>query len=225
MTFLQLYTEIALTRFNSSTSKIGQIKNWINAREADVWRYADWPLKSADVAVTVTGGQVSVPLGGNFFRWPDQGLQLLDDLGDELSYLDPETFFRLYQPLVASGARYKPEAWTVDTAVSGSVATPQLHLGPTPQSGYTFRLRGWTLPIKRTAADTWALGFMSGDTDLPWWPDHEHYPLVDGAIAYGKRLEGDPSWRDDEARFKDWLQNLAWELLPQRGTEIWGEAC
>jgi hypothetical protein len=85
-------------------------------------------------------------------------------------------------------------------------------------------VRGWALPIKRTAAATWALGLMSADADLPWWPDEFHYFLVDGAIAYGKRLESDSTWQADESIFQGGLERLADALLPiaRRGVEQWG---
>ena len=67
---------------------------------------------------------------------------------------------------------------------------------------------------------------MSADTDLPWWPDDYHLFLVDGAVAYGKRLEGDFSWQSDDQVFQQGLARLASELLPfarpGAGGQVWG---
>src|SRR6266496_2923404 len=164
MTFLSLYTEVANIRFNSTATKIAQIKNWINAREGEIWQYADWPIKdSTQLNLTVTGGTATVPLPTGM-TWTSEGIVLRDNYGTELIYRKPREFFASYgsQPsaTVPSGM---PESWTLTTDPSASGALV-FRIGPTPSSSATFTVHGWNLPIKRTAASTWSIGTMSGDT-------------------------------------------------------------
>lgn len=229
MTYQQIYQAVQNIRFNTTSgllSNPGGIKDWIRARETEVWEYADWPIKDADTPLTVSASTPTIALPGNFFRWPEQGLQLYDDLGDELDYLNPDEFYDAFQELVVANQKGRPSAWTIHSDVSGSVLSPRIRLGPTPDVGYTFRLRGWSLPVKRTASDTWGLGTMSADTDLPWWPDDYHDFLVDGALARGKRNNNDPSWQADEQAFQQGLRQLEDSIMgPQKGgTQQWGKA-
>lgn len=224
MTFASIYNEVANIRFNTQTSTIAFIKNWVNAREGEVWQYADWPIKQAtQLNLTVTGGTatIALPLG---MTWTSQGITVRDNYGDELSYLDPYDFFEAYgaaaSATVPSGT---PESWTL---VTDPTATGALlfRVGPTPSASATFTVHGWNMPIKRTGASTWSTGTMSADSDLPWWPDAYHYFLVSGAIALGKRLSSDPSWQADEQDFHDGLARLRKEVMPLQRDEAeqWG---
>lgn len=231
MTYAQIYQAVQNIRFNATIlSTPGGIKDWIRAREGEVWQYADWPLKeSADPQVSVVNGAATIALPSTF-TFPDQLLQLFDENGQMLSFLDPEQFFRRYEPSNVPTVSAGPgEAWTITAQNIAGVITPQLRIGPTPSTNRTYTVRGGHLPICRSAAGAWKLGTMSADTDLPWWPDDYHYFLVSGAIALGKRNQSDPSWQPDEQDFQQGMTRLASELLPfarpGAGGEIWGAAC
>jgi hypothetical protein len=223
MTYLQIYTAVQALRFDASIlTTDGGIKQWIRAREGEIWQYADWPQKeSVEINLTVSNGVATAPLPAGFLATA-QLLTIKDEFGAELEFLPPARFYEIYQPLIVPAVvTGLGEAWTLTTDPVGG--TLQIRIGPTPQGAKTYTVRGWTLPIKRTAATTWAIGTMSADADLPWWPDDYHYFLVDGALATGKRQLGDPSWAQDESAFQQGLSRLAHELMPARGVEIWGE--
>jgi hypothetical protein len=101
----------------------------------------------------------------------------------------------------------------------------QFRVGPTPAANATFTVQGWTLPIKRTAATTWALGTMSSDTDIPWWPDDFHHFLVPGVIAWGQRQYSGLGWEPLEQDFQQGLERLKKELIPAGRSELdqWGD--
>lgn len=227
MTFASIYNEAINLRFNSSATKTAQVKNWVNAREAEVWQYAAWPVKqSTQLSLTVSGGTATVALPSGM-TWSSEGIDIYDNYGARLTYMDPAQFFRAYGSAPSSPlANSDPESWTLvtDPTASGALV---FRIGPTPSTGATFTIQGWNLPIKRTAASTWAIGTMSADSDLPWWPDAFHYFLVDGTIAYGKRLEGDSSWQQDEQAFQLGLDRLRKEVMPasRRPIAVWGEVC
>lgn len=215
MTFQQIYNSVAALRFNTALiTASGGIKEWIRARESDVWAYADWPVKgSAQLSLVLTNGNAGVTLPGG---WSSvlQGLHIYDDYGAELDYLEPEDFFASYGASPSAPvSNQRPVAWTIVTD-SASPGTQKFYVGPAPNGAYTFYVQGWNLPIKRTAAATFALGTMTSDTDLPWWPDDYHDFLIDGTIARGKRLQSDPSWQADEQAFQDGLQRLEGLLMP-----------
>lgn len=225
MTFASIYNEAINLRFNSTATKLAQVKNWVTAREGEVWQAADWPIKdSVQLSLTVTGGTATVPLPSGM-TWTSQGIDVYDNYGAKLDYLAPDDFFAAYGAAssspVASGT---PAAWTLTTDPTASGALV-FRVGPTSSSSTTFSVSGWNLPIKRTAAAVWATGTMSGDTDLPWWPDAFHYFLVEGTIALGKRLEGDPSWQQNEQAFQTGLDRLRRELMPleRASLEQWGD--
>lgn len=227
MTFAQLVLECFDVAFSSRQVKPQQVKRWLGTREAEVWQFANWPIKqSVELNLTVTGGVATVALPAGFSNVA-QGLHIFDDYGGELAYLDPDDFFANYGAAPASPvASNRPEAWTmtVDPTASGALV---FRFGPAPLASATYAVQGWNLPIKRTAAAVWAIGSMSADTDLPWWQDDYHYWLVDGAVAYGKRFEGVPTWQQHEQAFQAGLERLRHELMPAgRGTvEVWGEVC
>jgi hypothetical protein len=224
VTFLSIYTEVANLRFNASSAMVAQIKNWVNAREGEAWQYADWPIKeSTQFNLTVVGGTATVALPTGMLQ-TSQGIDIYDDYGNSLDYLEPAEFYATYGAAPSSPLpNSAPEAWTLvtDPASPGALS---FRLGPTPSASKTFTIQGWNLPVKRTATSTWAIGTMSADTDLPWWPDPYHYFLVSGAIALGKRLQSDPSWQSDEQDFQSGLERLRKELLPAGRREVlqWG---
>ena len=226
MTYAQIYQAVQNTRFNAAIlSTAGGIKDWIRAREAEVWQYADWPIKDSSlIAISIVAGAAVVNLPPGVTITP-QLIQVFDENGIELDFMDPAEFFEEYQPRQVPSVSPGPgEAWTITTdPLSGSGAM-QLRVGPTPNAARSYTVRGWTLPIKRTAAATWSLGTMSADTDLPWWPDDFHDFLVDGAVARGKRLQSDPSWPNDEQAFQAGMARLEDTLIPtgRVGAEQWG---
>jgi hypothetical protein len=220
VTYAQIYGSVIANRFDASLTAL--VKDWIRAREGEVWQFADWPeKKTAMLNVTVTGGTATVALPAGM-SWTTQEVQLFDEYGYELEYLQPEEFYRRYQPLTAQGtSQGYGQAWTLTTdAVAGTL---QIRIGPTPSSSKTYTVRGWTLPIKRTAAATWAPGTMSADTDLPWWPDDYHFFLVEGAAALGGKLLGDLDYDPLEADFQAGLRRLRKELC-RREIRVWGES-
>lgn len=226
MTFASIYAEVAALRFNTQTATIALIKNWITAREGEIWQYADWPIKhGTQLNLTVTGGTATAPMPSGV-TWTAQGIHIYDDYGSELDYLPPADFYAAYGASPSSVLPNSlPEAWTLVTDPTASGALT-FRLGPTPSASATFTVEGWNLPIKRTAASTWAIGTMSADADLPWWPDAYHYFLVSGAIALGKRLQSDPSWQADEQDFQQGLARLKEELLPidRMAVTQWGDS-
>jgi hypothetical protein len=133
MTYLQIYTAVQALRFDASIlTTDGGIKNWIRAREGEVWQYADWPQKeSVEINLTVSNGVATAPLPAGFLA-TSQLLTIKDEYGSELEFLSPARFYEIYQPLivpaVVSGLG---EAWTLTTDPVGG--TLQIRIGPTPQ--------------------------------------------------------------------------------------------
>lgn len=230
MTFADIYTAVKNIRFDASLVTAfgtGGIKDWVRACEAEVWRAADWPIKdSVQLTLPIVSGTATAAVPSGFSN-PAQGLSIFDDFGDELTFLEPHEFFQAYGARPAAPiSNQRPEAWTLvfDPTLSSSNDL-LFRVGPTPNITVNFTVQGWNLPIKRTAATTWAIGTMSADTDLPWWPDDYHYGFVDGPLAMGKRQYGDPTWQGDRQAFTEWLASLVSELSTNdRGpVEIWGE--
>jgi hypothetical protein len=225
VTATQIWTAIQNLRMDASIlTTDGGIKNWVSAREGEVWQYADWPQKNmANLNLSVVGGTATVALPTGM-TWTSQSLQVFDNYGNELLFMEPDNFYRFFYAAASSPLPSgTPAAWTLTTDTSAG-ATLQIRVGPTPVASATFTIRGWALPISRSAATVYQAGVMSAGTDLPWWPDAYHYFLVDGALATGKRQLGDPSWQQDEAAFQSGLQRLRSELIPAARTELvqWG---
>lgn len=226
MTYNEIKEAVRFIRGDVSYLSVpGGISDAIREREAEVWQYADWPQKqSAQLQVSVTGGSAPLPLPAGV-GFPTQTLQLFDDQGYQLDYLDPADFWQSFGEVqIAPRAPAAPTCWTIVNDLS---ATPQIRLGPTPPADATFLLAGWALPIHRSDATTYAPGTMSQEGDLPWWPDAYHGFLVDGAVSTLKRRFGDPSYPPDEGAFQAGLARLAHELNPaeRRALDIWGEDC
>lgn len=217
MTYQQIYTAVENIRFDAALLTVaGGIKDWIRAREAEVWQYADWPLEDGAVlnlAVVNGVATIALPTGLSFQA---QELEIFDENGFALEFMAPRRFYERYQPYnVPSITPGYGEAWTLTTDLSGApAATPQVRIGPIPNGSRTYTVRGWSLPISRSAAAVYKIGAMSADSDLPWWPDDFHYFLVDGAIATGKRQRNDPTWQADEGFFQNGLERLAETMIP-----------
>lgn len=226
MTRAQIVTEVQNAGFPNDAPTTLSIQRWIAAREGEVWQYADWPIKDTAVLnVAVTNGVATIPLPTGITIAP-QVFQLFDENGSELDFLDPMRFYSRYQPyVVPSVSAGAGESWTITTDVSsGGTVTLQLRVGPTPNATRTYTVRGWSLPICRSAAATWKLGTMSADTDLPWWPDDFHFFLVSGVVALGGEMNNMLDSQVHEQRFQQGLDHLADELLPigRLATGQWG---
>src|SRR5438874_752105 len=157
MTYQQIYNAVSASRFDptligAGTSTLPTVKDWIRAKEGEVWQYTDWPIKnSAQLNVTVTGGTATIPLPAGF-SFPTQEISLYDNWGSRLDYMKVEDFYDQYQPAADLAQTGFGESWTYSSGVSGGVVTPAIRIGPTPGASTTFTVTGWTLPICRDTA-------------------------------------------------------------------------
>lgn len=225
MTFKQIQDEILNTRF--SEAERTSCKRWINTCEGKVWTFAPWSEKSAgDVSLTITSGSATAPLPAGI-TWNSQALRVFDNYGYELDYMEPDSFYQLFEPNLIGTAfpgGTQATAWTITVDLTSG--DPVFRFGPTPQSSATYKLVGWNLPIHRDTASTWAPGVMTNDGDLQWWPDGYEGFLIDGAMALGLKRENDPTWQSLESEFNAGLVTLRNLLLSGIRSEpvIWGVA-
>lgn len=201
MTFKQIQDEIINIRFKESQRE--SVKHWINVRYQGVWGFADWPWKRqgpVDIQVTAASPNTSIPTG--FLR----PIQLFDDAGNELLWMEPDEFDRNYANAQANGVTGAPDSfkWVDDV----------LTLGLTPQSDATFSLTYERKLVHLQGGTVPTVGAMSEDSDVPIWEDVYHYILVMGAMATGLRLENDPTYPQMEEEFDGLLSSMRDHYLP-----------
>jgi len=215
MTYQQIYQAVQNIRFGDSNilSTPGGVKDWIKAREEEVWQFANWPLKeSGSYNVTISGSGFSLPSAFTEFS---AGMELFSDLGDKLEYMEPGDLEGLINSYASSNVPSgNPSFWTIDSTSSAGVVTLAVKMDQS-DTGATYKVRGWSGPVCRSSTSAYKLGTMSADTDLPWW-DTNHYFLVSGALALGKRQMGDPTWQADEQDFQTGLQRLQDTVIGSR---------
>jgi hypothetical protein len=209
MNYQAIYTEAVNLRFNGSTTKLAQVKNWVNLAEVEVWDAADWNFKRVPVTnLTVTSGVATVP--ADFSK----GIQMYDSSGSPLIYLRPDDFeyaYKVGNP--ATGTL--PYAWTV--------IDRNIYVGPSVSG--TFKLAYRRRYTKRNSGGTPTQGVMSADTDTPYWDSEFHYVLVPAAIVIGMKLENDPTVNDMIPMRDEILARMMNELVGtvEKQVEFWGD--
>ena len=199
MTFNQIYTEVAGLRFNTGTTELARVKNWVNQAEIAVWGAADWNFKRQPVQTatpTLSGGKASVDLSGLAQAVGRvQAVYLAGD-GTPLVKMDPNDFEATYS--VGTLPSGTPEAYTITSDMGVNPRARALYIGPasTQQIAVASTRRYFHL----NNAGAYVAGTMTADTDVPCWDAEFHYILVPLAIRLGKLLEDDPSASlDDQA--------------------------
>lgn len=225
MTYQDIYTTVQNIRFDLSFVTglgTGGIKDWVKAREEEVWMYAPWPLKQSG-AYTVTISGSGFPLPAAFTEYT-AAMELYNALGDKLEYMDTDELEQLVASYGTTTPSGGPQFWTIEQTSSGGVVTAAVKMDQA-DNGASYKVRGWSGPICRSSSSAYKLGVMSATTDLPWW-DVNHYFLVSGAVALGKRHHGDPSWQEDEQDFQAGLQRLEDTIIGTRTPLTqWGGNC
>lgn len=182
MTYQEIYNAVADIRFNRSTSKIAQIKQWVNAAELFTWNAGDFVFKRVAAQTLVISAGSRTPLmpttAGFLFA---KSIGLYDDQGAKLTYLPPDEWEEAFLPDTSTGI---PAYYTV--------INRQLYLGPTPDSTRSFKFSYQRRYCHLNNAAAVVDGTMSADTDTPLWDSEHHYQLVPRAIVIGAKLEGDP---------------------------------
>lgn len=213
MTFAAIYARVNDIRFNSSSNQIARAKEYVNAAETEVWNAADWVFKRpAPANLAIVGGSRTPTMAADFGK----AVRLYDDLGAQLSYLQPDEWERAYLPDTGTG---RPCDYTV--------INRQVYVGPTPNASYTFKLayKRRYAHLNNVAAVN--AGVMSADTDTPLWDSEFHYLLVPLAIVCGARLENDPAPQAYQEQADRLLASMIAELSSGEDGEIvqWGASC
>lgn len=181
MNYLAVRNEIIGTRFDSSQD--ANVKNWVTQAYAWVWNAAKWQFKKvASANLAITAGNDSPTLATDF----GDRLEIYDQYGDPLLFLDPDLFDQLYKYDKLNGATQQPEAF--------KLVNRQPVLGPTPNVTTTF-----TYSYERRVCafqsngTTVVVGGMSSDTDIPFWDAAHHMVLVHKGAEIGGGVESDNS--------------------------------
>jgi hypothetical protein len=201
MTFEEIQDEIIAIRFRESQRT--SVKHWINLRYQMIWAIADWPFKfMGPVNLTVTSGDATPTLPSDFHR----PIDILDDAGFPLSWLEAKDFDRAYEGYTLQGVTAIPDSFKwVDDVIT---------LYPTPDANYTFRLTYERRITHNHLGSTPTVGLMSDDSDTPLWDAEHHYLLVPAALSLGLRLENDPTYPAVEEDFQSALQLMREHYLP-----------
>lgn len=201
MTYDEIVKEVVQIRFKASQR--ASVKRWVNSRYQTIWAYADWPWKrQGPVDLTIIAGNANPAPPTGFLR----PVMILDDLGGELDWLEPDEFDRFNRYLVTNGTRGRPSAfkWT-DNVIT---------LAPTPNTSYRLALVYDRKPTVLAGGTTPAPAPLSADSDVPIWDEQYHYILVLGAIATGLRLENDPTYPQLEEEYEATLMSMQDYYLP-----------
>lgn len=211
MTFKQLQDEVIGFRFNETQRE--SVKRWLNIRVSRIWTMADWPWSRVDMAsLTINAGD-NTPTLPSDLKTP---IQMLDELGDEVCELEASEFDYMYRYSQINGNQSRPCHFKFTNGV--------LTLGMTPVSSTSFSLsyrrKIYHLDLRYSVDGSPAVvvGPMSADSDTPPWDSDWHQLLVPGAMAYGLKLENDPTWEPLEQEFQNGVQDLMEFYLPSLAT-------
>lgn len=205
MTIDDIADEAIALRFNANLRT--QVRNWARQRYAQVWNAADWPWKHTppmefDLTLNDHVQDLSAltdedQLGDDLTAF--RPLSVTNDQGIDLDPVRPFQFNRLF-PVRSSPPSNQlgtPDIWSWEIYFDTAGADiRRLLLGPAPTSAATY-----TIIFERDYVEP------DNDTELRL-PPGDHYGLVAGVIASGKKRRGDPSWGPDEKDFDNWLDGL-----------------
>lgn len=213
MTRAEIRTAIANLRFNSTSAKLAQIEDWIEAAELELWNAAEWVFKrvaAENLTVTASDATPSMPAG--FAK----ATRLWDDDGCPLRYLDPNEFEELAVPDSLNAVTGTPAYYTV--------INREIHLAPTPQSSATFKLSYRRRYVHRADGSTVTAGTMNSDNDTPVWDSEHHYVLVPWAMRIGIGLEGDAVPRELDAECVRLFEAMRSDLVSgvEGEVRVWG---
>jgi hypothetical protein len=206
VTFLELQNSLLPAGVgNTARFKEGQreeVKKWLNDRYAEVWGLEDWTFRKAVAPLAVTASDDTPVMPTDF----GIALQLWNETGAKVPYVDPDTFFLAH--LSATASLGNPSRFTV--------LNRQIYLDPTPGATST-----WQVYYEK------ALTLLVGDAAVPLLPVEHHYMLVHGAEATGQVRVQDFTYQFSEQRWQNQLQAMKRNYLAdQRGeTGQWGAAC
>lgn len=181
MTYLELQNELITqpgARFKPTQRD--SVKQWLNARYAQVWGSEDWTFRKASGSVTVTAGNATAAAPANY----GIGMGLWTELGDLVTYVTPKDYLDTHTGTVVSGT---PDSYTV---LNGVVL-----LDPTPAASATY-----------TCLYEKAFVPLALDADVPLLPAEHHYMLVYGALSQGSVMMQDFTYQFAE---QEWQNEIA----------------
>lgn len=204
LTYAQLVAAVLQNRFPASLT--GTAQQWLAVAYQEVWDAANWTFKHVSRASfytsadgTSSGTATETPLMPTAFA---DATRLLDDLGCPLGRYSQGEFEDAFTSDTSTG---RPWAY--------AVIDRQVHLGPTPDKAYLFKLSYRRRLAHKDASGNVVAGFLAADTDVPVWDDH-HRVLVPRAQMIGLKEKNDPTWPPLDDEWQRGLLGMRRDYLP-----------